>query len=1156
MIVCSRILGHDVLTDGSLARNVLLLSLIIDESGAPDRSSLWNIYYHLYLDEDDVRLISDQSSKLLKVSTTLKEWNASSYGVRLPLCDQDSLDDLRACWAAYVKAAESQSSGTYVSDFKANLKHSLDAATRRLGDGVGSEEVITAMRSASPVALQSKDEVTKPFRHFWEKGVTDSTQPTIPNPLIASSISENLLLHYGTDPILGFHLATVYVSLAEASPLASKLGHEKYKAVAAAKSQFREWTSAFRKMSEEGNITVRFAAADALAFCHNLQHYSSTGGSSAGWYKKQLDSRVLKFDSTTGIPKAFDAIDTSNLADHLGVLNVLISAVPLLASKPWATLTTETLLRDPGSVEKEALNRLLCGHSQTVSAILGVTPVEYWTNATAISKVDEILIGLLTQSKSETSQIQSRIFWKHAAQFAGLEAHVPLFMPPQKLAGVLFEIFLKMFEHENPMALLTAGMANSKAILHMGYPHFHRGSFVALLKYVKAKMATTDFVETCKTLDGMITSDQRLAFGSNTAQDLGAQLHMHKLWSPPWLSSRVQRIYSLGNFNAWESIPEVVSVTLVVPRQKIKDLYNVSPMAKVAAPTFIGSLTSSPGSPNQWHNMFGDVHLVFGNIVTSGSPGDDDFSVAIDEDKAGWSGTAPLVASFYVPTAALQAEPKTGLIGLDVQTTTQSIAVYRRALGEEMRVFQARLEDEKHVFVTRFMPGQSKHPAYCDAAGGAAAESERPKVGDTPSTKAILSADANTQGQITIITGHLDVTTDTGKRLLAEKVPIELRQTSPFVIDIAFGDNLLALPVHFPVAVDAKLARTRIARKSAYVEVIVPFADPASSPILADFVFPSTLVSMPSRPPLPVTLNTPHLSLDRLPIIDITEKSSLRWLTTLASFQFSVREKRLRDYEANKSDGLSSISARVNFKESLFTMFMLASGLQGGQTGLFAIDHPERGGIHMLIFVSAIRLDPAAGSVVLDAAVLPFTLDLVTSKEMEPFLLLTRTLEICSTKVNDDELVLWKKALPALAERARTWSHGEKCEYAKTGSIPLSLEPGEQPLCSCGKGKLPKDFLSLPEWDRAAKHATRVAISPTFAVPFVEDVVDMKAWEQGGRRLETPGEKCAACGAKEGNSAQGGQLRRCKRCMRVRYCSAECQKKDWKKHRGECEESS
>lgn len=167
-------------------------------------------------------------------------------------------------------------------------------------------------------------------------------------------------------------------------------------------------------------------------------------------------------------------------------------------------------------------------------------------------------------------------------------------------------------------------------------------------------------------------------------------------------------------------------------------------------------------------------------------------------------------------------------------------------------------------------------------------------------------------------------------------------------------------------------------------------------------------------------------------------------------------------------------------------MFMMASGLQGGQTGLFAIYHAGRGYTHMLVLVSAIRLDGDTASVVLDAAVISFTPGLITSGKTDEFPLAIRSLKCSFISVDDAELTLWKRTLPSLVERCRTWCHCAGCEYMQKGAtIPLSVEDGEQFLCSCGNGKLPSNFVGIPKWDQAAPNAVRIAISPTFAVPFV-----------------------------------------------------------------------
>ena len=47
--------------------------------------------------------------------------------------------------------------------------------------------------------------------------------------------------------------------------------------------------------------------------------------------------------------------------------------------------------------------------------------------------------------------------------------------------------------------------------------------------------------------------------------------------------------------------------------------------------------------------------------------------------------------------------------------------------------------------------------------------------------------------------------------------------------------------------------------------------------------------------------------------------------------------------------------------------------------------------------------------------------------------------------------------------------------------------------------------------------------------------------------------ECIVC-KKTDAEADGGKLKSCSRCKRVRYCSRECQVKDWKTHKKFCKE--
>lgn len=1136
----SPLLDSECLTYAYLGRNIFLLTLIIDDV---DDDELWDIYYHLYIDDDTTSIVLKQAEKLLPLLQSPKTWNSSQYGKTLKFCDVDTLQDVQRICERIARSGDTGTLPARREDLADHLKRSK-AIFHEASGGAGT--VMTGMRSAAPLSLQSQLELPKAFDQYWKDGTVTPKEETVnvPNPMLAALLSETEILHYGTDPVLGFHLATAYAPLVDQSPLKPDDDEDNFKAAAAAKVQFSEWVSALRHLLKK-NMVLRFVVSDVFAFCHSLQHAATSNGESANWFRRQWDIKPLKLDSESyGTDKTgsalFDMIDTSNLSDHFGPLNMLVATAPLLTTKAWATVYTELLLKREGS-EKEAFDKLLCGHAATMSLLLGVLPVQYWTNAKAESHVDEVFMGLMgKRTKGNDTQLHTRIAWKRDDQFSGQpNGRGSLHFEPTTLSRLLYKVYLEMFRSErleNSLEYMGSRAAQ--------YSNFHRGSFAVFLKSIKNRV-TTEWFDMCADLLDKIATDRTLGLSSNYMQELGAQLYMLGVVKSQFLNDASTRPET-GILKGWIDIPPVVAVTLAVSRQAISRLFSGPEQSRIASPTLIGSLKSGPGSASQWHNMYGNVQIVFGHVKTEGSRTSEDSKVMVEQDPLGWEGSSDLIASFYVPASALQVEPERTLVGLHVMPTGQSMMIYSPVLGHDMTVFESSVKDESRVYVSQLMPGQQAHQA-----ASTGIEPLKGVIENNGDTKTKLVADIPaSESHISTLTGHLDIISEKGKKLLKDKTPIELRQKNPFIIDIVFskdGKDVLSYPVGFPVPVTKDGSRTRIARTSGYIEVIAPLAEPASSECLADFLFPTSLT--PSR--VPAALNTPHVNLDRLPVLDLERKKDMRWLTTLTSFQFTTREKSLRD--GTSSSGIAE-DARVNFKESLFTMFMLASGLQGGQTGLFAINHPERGGIHMLIFVSALRLDGDTASVVLDAAVIPFTTRLIESGRMEDFLLILRTLECCSTNVNDTELVLWKKVLPSLAERCRTWSHRSNCEYKRKGAtIPLSLDHGQQVLCSCGNGKLPDNYMGIPEWETAAPNAVRIAISPTYAVPFVEEVVDTSTFDKSGPPVTEGEDRCRSCG--KTSTADGGALKKCSRCHEVKYCSAQCQKKDWKTHRAECKEA-
>lgn len=78
---------------------------------------------------------------------------------------------------------------------------------------------------------------------------------------------------------------------------------------------------------------------------------------------------------------SFDVIDTSNLADHVGIIHMLPATVPLLSCNFLSVLYIETLLlasEDPSN----SLSTMLCSDVSTMSLLLGLSPIGHLLGVT------------------------------------------------------------------------------------------------------------------------------------------------------------------------------------------------------------------------------------------------------------------------------------------------------------------------------------------------------------------------------------------------------------------------------------------------------------------------------------------------------------------------------------------------------------------------------------------------------------------------------------------------------------------------------------------------------------------------------------------------------------------------------------------------------
>lgn len=1115
----------------------------MDHTGGAKDTAIWNIYYHLYLDSDSLHLLHTQADKLLTLSLDIQSWHGGEYGRLLRFCDHGTFLRIREFWKSYSKGtSDGSDSSSFNKRFKSAIQRALDMKNRS-----GPCLDMTGYRSAAPVSLNYLQDAMRLPPRFWEHGITDGNPVTQSesihaNPMFSPSMTDTSTLHYGTDPLLGFHLATAYTPLSSRSPLKPSQNSLLDHAVEAARCQFREWSKSFREYARD-SLTIRFFAGDALAFCHTLQHRAAEGVPSANWYRDMFHLEPLVLDgedyAPSGVaPLSFNVIDTSNLVDHVGAINLLVAASPLLEDIAHATLYAESLVKREKDL-KALVDNILCGHFPTISVLFGLVPVEYWTNATAISSVEEALLNaipLLTGGVEDyRGQMYSRLTWKRP--LAGSEAPPVMHFEENELAQVLFRVYLKMFEHENLNHLLSN--MNMQTFSKGSLIHYQRSTVASLLLFVK-KRVIVDWNKMMDAFLGALESDSSLMMSTNYIQELYLQLHLLGLYSVSTLSSPfgfAKDSLVLRKLSSWTEPPAAVCITLKVPRAKLQ-VFTKTPHEILSTPIVHCILQSSSAySGPQWQNIFAAVQLAFGEITSEGTRYDENFRLNVLEDEHGWNGRSSLLVTFMAPTWVVLLEPQACTVSFGLQSTPFGTKTFLPILGLEMNVYKTPLGNESSVYVTKYPPNLSGHTSVGSFMDTSLVKSKHTHEDVIRTIKA--NVDLKTT-RMTTITGRVDIVSEKLKADLSNGAAVNTIQRSPWTIAVTIGTNGHEYQLHFPAPVLCSRSRSRIARKSSYIEVVAPMADPTNGEGLPGFMFPTFI-----RDSGPVVWNMPRLNINCLPILDTSRKEDLQWLTTHTSLMFSATERDLKE-RSKASGSVRYNSPRMAFKDSLFSLFMHSSGLQGNPARLFGINNPANGGIHILIFVSHLRLDLANHTVVLDAAILP--LSHAMSPTIDPLLRMLPQVRVCSIKVDDEELKLWKEMVPVWVERSRDWEHRPSCEYQTRGKIPLSTENGQSPICTCGHGTVPNNFVTgIPKWNVAAEFAVRVAISPSFSVPFVEHNFEGKEMRKFGP-LSADG--CRVC--HKTKTADGMALLRCSRCHDAKYCSAQCQRSDWKDHKKVC----
>lgn len=1067
----------------TIARNIILFTLILDDTGGKNVERIWDIYYHVLVDDASLNLLREQASKLLKVAATATEWNKARYGSTLRFCDSYTFSQVLKLWKFY---ALQPLHGQAFEKQQEKLCNSTKKANEIQRDIVGDKLVYTGLRSAVPRMNSAPKDIITSYKTFWRAGssrLNQATRRANRNPMFGTTDSR-CVLHYGTDPVIGYHLSTAYAGLSGDSPL--KVDATKAKQMgtcfSVAFEQFRAFTKALRKSASY--LTLRFVITDAMALCHTLQHMQvHKDSNSAGWYRNFRTWQPLVLDNTdylaegtgTVAPLSFDVIDTSNLMDHLGCLNLLTAAGPLLKQKPTSTLSTGVLVPREANMDQFKKN-LLFGDIPTVALLLSLIPVESWTGATATSGFDErsMLDMAGSRADSPTRQPGFVLHWKSTAIHDKKAAKPSLSFKSNELAGLLFQVYKGMFRNEDP----TGWLSGIQDILQKkAYAHYTRSSFVAILSLIRRRnmVVWDDFMHE---LYNLIMKDASIEVGASYVAEMITYLDI--LGLRPMLGTELPLRSAVNRpqcpLRHWKHVPSLLCVTMIVPREKLRLFKRAIKGGNPIVQMVLRDMEMRAQS------FYLNIQAGFGRLKVLGDRYSEDLALEVEGDEQNWDGTAPMIVSAMVPSSvALQKFDLSTEVIFALNQSLYSFAMFGSELGSELAISKSTLAG-KNVYITKNRPNMSTHLSFSGISANPSVEdvkqSSTSSESDKEETQTQFHARLTTdQSKLESVMAHIDILPGQLQNMLRSGAGVQASQSSLFEVSISFDTGALVKKMQFPTPISMDGSKTLVAQKPSYIEFIAPV--PAQKEI---FARPDSLYPMVQGRTF-VGLRTPHyVSLDRLPILSRTNAAGMSWLLPHLSDMFSLSGGKTREIEMASGSGTGDV--RVNFKDSLLTLFSCSTGINGVRRhDVLALNNPEEGGVHVLIFVSSLRLDMSCQHVVLDVAVLPLSLDIIP--KMVPLLDMIHRQGFISITVDRDELLLWKHALPAMVERCRNWNHKPSCEYLTSGKVPASVEFGQQPLCSCGKGKFPHRYkTALPGiWKEVSKHAVRAAIAPVFPYP-------------------------------------------------------------------------
>ncbi|KAK6344744.1 hypothetical protein TWF718_006701 [Orbilia javanica] len=998
---------------------------------------LWSIYYDFLIPNKCSITLKDYIERLLRSAHDIDSWSSSGFGGVLRIGSVKTLIAVKRVWEVWRSDLGDKSYKTEI----------LNTHNRWRG-GILNEWSTIGQAPLPHLASVLNQHLHRPYKkHFyayWESGTTEKSHrhSLAPNPTLSSSQqTSRFRVEKATYPPSGFHTTTAIVpfALGDAScpdfrPIAAS--EDFGLLVHSVKEEFSLWCQSFKSTQSAGLFTASFFVDDAFELCSGLSQFPSSPSPDIIGSSELNEGMIATKGYVFNHPTRFNVIDTSNLMDHLGILNLLLSTAPLLRRDQNSYLNTEAfdIRQFNPHLKDQNLLEAFSTDPASLFALIGLAPIDF-------------VCGLDTTSQDADNfedrfHLRSRNVWKWIPQFhpegvqgEGIEAPVQFEYDISAMSAFLATLYIGNFTQKGP--------------------YYSDATFSLLLQQLKR--ITSPSVDWEQLIDGILisiacfnhtTTERAFNHEQYTLNHLFGVHTAHALRLAPTPKS-VELVNSLGYHPAQRYADKakeiahrispqelLLCLTLSVPAEAFRKLIEKK-KSEIGTPPFQLSVSYCGSSHTfrairrriGWLNPPA-VQNIEDVKIEEGSP-------LIVEDPEGWRGKSDVIFSCMVPAWMAMLPDCT----VSLEFTPAPYLPNKTAI-----LFESDIHNYYNIRLSTKFPLSVSTGQHRSAEGGLQGHGIK-----------YTSDGANKIDGMDELRGH-DETSEVKniqKIVFSEtenKIESIVRVNSPspgFTLKNYFSKN--------PGQTDMLLYTRK---------------DP---PIYVQF--PVGISYARSRSVS--SWNLHRINLDKSPpvLIDLPNYGNKGYEWVNDTFKPVFTEKELQYSRGTlANDALCISKTLAGVKSTIYRMIIGHTGICQTQSSSYLLQHPRDGGF-MLVYIKDLRLDLSGHSIVADCGLVPLEESLATAP------LPTKIENLSEIEVSEEETSAWMQLSVGLVERCRTWSHKSSCEYFQQGRIPLSapkLTFGVSPLCGCGKGEFPKAFRNDPIFKPWAPYATRAAISPLY----------------------------------------------------------------------------